>query len=490
MSSSERPNILMVLTDQQHLSGVGCYDGQPSFTPQADAIATQGTRFTSAFCHSPLCSPSRAALFTGLLSHRFGEVKNDLTIPAGTPHLASLLNGAGYRLGYAGKWHADARTVPTSLGFEGRDHPGYGFPFPLYLSPVDPAQMVSDRNPYYEYLMERGYDVPLLANPLRTWTPERRDTVYPLYGRLDCPVEATIPYYVGDEAVRLVRSFCSRRDQDGQPFFAWVNFWGPHNPCYIPEPYWSLVDPVAIDRPASAEDALTGKPHTHERLSKYWGVHDAPWSFWQGYLAAYFGYCRLIDDQVRRILGVLTETQADEDTIVIFASDHGDMMGRHRLLDKGPFSYDDIYRVPLLVGGPRVRTGACDEFVYLHDLFPTILGMAGVEIPPCDGASLLPLLSDDEGWQSRDEVFGEFDYQICASTQRVVRTRTHKFVFNASDTCELYDLMDDPDELHNRVNDPALTEVKEELKGRLLAHLVATDDVRAAFHLEAVRWAL
>ena len=133
MPSSKLPNILLILSDQQPISAVGCYGGEPVGTPHFDRIAGQGMRFTSAFCHSPLCSPSRAALFTGLLSHRFGEVKNDLTIPPGTPNLASLLGGAGYRLGYAGKWHADVQTVPTTHGFEGKDFPGYGFPFPLFV---------------------------------------------------------------------------------------------------------------------------------------------------------------------------------------------------------------------------------------------------------------------------------------------------------------------------------------------------------------------
>jgi arylsulfatase A-like enzyme len=181
---------------------------------------------------------------------------------------------------------------------------------------------------------------------------------------------------------------------------------------------------------------------------------------------------------------------SEDNTIVVIASDHGDMMGRHQLVDKGPFSYDDIYRVPLAVAGPGVHTGSCNEFVYLHDLFATLLELAGVDVPVCDAASLTPLLTDDQGWSSRDEVFGEFDYQICASTQRVIRTRTHKFVFNASDTCELYDLQHDPDEMHNRVNDPVLAATKQDLKARLLARLRVTDDSRAAFHLEAVTWAL
>jgi arylsulfatase A-like enzyme len=490
MATDSRPNIVFILTDEQHVDAVSCMGSQePVRTPHADRLAQEGVRFTDAFCCSSICSPSRAALFTGKLPHRFGPVRNNLSIPSGTPNLAGLLRDAGYRLGWSGKWHVDSDSVPTDHGFEAKDFPGYGYPAFLLREKPDPGAMQTKKNYYYEYLVENGYDVPTLSDTQSTFLPEGAAGL--IHGRQSGPPQASIPGFVGEEAVRLIRSLSGRRSGDGQPFFLQVNFWGPHNPCYIPEPYFSMYDPQDIPEPASAHETFEGKPTVHKRNSMYWGGYGAPWSYWQQHLARYFGYCTLIDDQVGRIRRELEQLGQWENTLLIFASDHGDMMGRHQLMDKGPFMYDDTYRVPLIIAGPGVEHGVCEEFVYLHDLFPTILQTAHVaDLPAMDLAqSLQPLLENGEGWTSRDEVFGEFDEQINLFPQRMVRTRTHKFVFNSSDICELYDLERDPHELQNRIDDPACESVKEDLKARLLAHLTATGD-REARRLQAIGWAI
>lgn len=488
MPSTERPNILLVLSDEQHLSSVGCYGGEPVRTPQIDRLAAEGTRFDSAYCCCSVCSPSRAALFTGRLPHHFGEITNDLTIPAETPTLAERLRGGGYRLGYAGKWHVDRATLPSSHGFEGAEFPGYGFPCWMFRKPVDPAEMRAKPNHYYEYLVDNGYAVPTLSDPFPTYQEERRQLI--LHGRQSGPVEASIPYYVGDEGARLAESLCRRRQADGQPFFLWVNFWGPHNPCYLPEPHYSMYDPASIPEPPSAGDPLTSKPRVQTLMSHYWGMNGAPWSYWQEHLARYLAYATLIDEQVGRLRAALEAAGQLENTIVVYAADHGDMMGRHQMLDKGPLMYDDTYRIPLIVRGPGVERGVSDEFVYLHDLFPTILAAADVEVGPnAEAQSLTPLLGGAGQWQEREAVFGEFDSQIHRYPQRMARTRSHKFVYNAGDICELYDLENDPDELVNRITDPAYAAVKRDLQERLLAHLKAVND-REARVLEAVGWAL
>ena len=489
-ASETRPNIVLVLTDEQHAHALSCAGmGQPVRTPNADRLAAEGTRFTDAFCCSSICSPSRAALFTGQLPHRFGLVRNNLALPPGIPNLAALLRNAGYRLGWAGKWHTDSETVPTDHGFEAKDFPGYGYPAPLLRDKPDPGAMQKQKNYYYEYLIENGFEVPSLSDAQGTFLPKGAPGL--IHGRQSGPVEASIPGFVGAEGTRLVRGLSQRRQRDGLPFFVQVNFWGPHNPCYLPEPHFSMYDPEEIPEPPSARETFEGKPEVHKRSSLYWGGYGAPWSYWQEHLARYFGYCTLIDDQVGHIRRELEEQGQWENTVFIFAADHGDMMGRHQLMDKGPFMYDDTYRVPLIVAGPGVSRSVSDEFVYLHDLFPTLLDLAGIhERPPMDLAqSLLPLLVETGDWGSRTQVYGEFDEQINLYPQRMVRTRTHKFVYNSSDICELYDLEEDPHELQNRIDDPACRSVKEDLKERLLAHLLATGD-REGGRLRAIHWAI
>jgi len=474
--ADEPRNIVLILSDEQHRTTVGCYGGSPVRTPHADRLAAEGMRFDQAFCCVSVCSPSRAAVFTGLWPHRFGTIVNDLTIPAGTPNLAGLLRQQGYRLGYAGKWHVDRASVPSTHGFDGNDHPGYGFPTWMLREGVEPVQMQRKRNPYYEYLVERGLPVPRLEEPHEA-PGFQGEGIRIIDARQTGPVESSIPYYVGDEATRITERLCRKRKNDGAPFFLWANFWGPHNPCYIPEPYYSMYDPRSIEEPPSARDMLEGKPSVQRTMANYWGMYGAPWEEWQQHIARYLGYCTLIDDQVGRVYQALAESGELERTLFVYSTDHGDMLGRHQLMDKGPCMYDDTYRIPLVVRGPGVRQGTCDEFVYLHDLFATILETAGVETPPrSDSASLCPLFTGAGGWQARDAVFGEAEMQVVHFPQRMVRTRTHKFIYNPAAECELYDLVKDPHEMHNAVNDPAYAGVKEELKARLAAHLEATND--------------
>ena len=490
IAPEDRPNIVFVLTDEQHVETLSCTGTDvPVRTPHADQLAAEGTRFTNAFCCSSICSPSRAALFTGKLPHRFGVVRNNLTIPPGTPTLAGLLRDVGYRLGWAGKWHTDRDTVPTDHGFEAKDFPRYGYPTFILTGDYTPSSVQRQKNYYYEYLIEKGYEVPSVSNRQAVFIPERRPLW--IHGRQQGSVEASIPYFVAEEGVRLVRSFSERRQCDGSPFYVQINFWGPHNPCYVPEPYFSMYDPKDVPEPPSSKETFAGKPAVQTRSSQYWGCYGAPWPYWQEYLARYLGYCTLIDDQVARIRTELEAQGQWDNTVFIFASDHGDMMGRHQLMDKGPFMYDDTYRVPLIVTGPQVARGTCEEFVYLHDLFPTMLDYAGIrDHPEMDLAqSLLPLVFGCGCWSSREEVFGEFDEQINLYPQRMVRTRSQKFIYNSSDICELYDLEEDPCEMVNRIDDPAYRAIKEDLKARLLAHLRATQD-REGKRLSSIHWAI
>jgi arylsulfatase A-like enzyme len=199
-----RPNIVLILGDEHHIRTVGCYGGKPVRTPNIDRIAREGMQFNEAFCCASICSPSRAALFTGLLPHRFGRVTNDLAIPAGTPNLAGLLSARGYRLGYAGKWHVDHATIPTAHGFDGKDHPGYGFPVFLFKGDVDPAAMQRKRNPYYEYLVENGFDVPTLRHKHAAPEFESEGDTRIIDALQTGPKEASIPWYVGSESVDIV----------------------------------------------------------------------------------------------------------------------------------------------------------------------------------------------------------------------------------------------------------------------------------------------
>ena len=154
------------------------------------------------------------------------------------------------------------------------------------------------------------------------------------------------------------------------------------------------------------------------------------------------------------------------------------MIGHHKLIDKGPYPYDDIQRIPLVAAGPGIAQGAvCDEFTYLHDLAPTILDLAGARTFPCANAqTLTPLFGEGTLARSRDDVYMTRHHHPYPYEQRWVRTRRYKYGFNATDMDELYDLEQDPDEMVNRIGDPAYGSIHKEMIERMWAHITELQD--------------
>jgi arylsulfatase A-like enzyme len=187
----------------------------------------------------------------------------------------------------------------------------------------------------------------------------------------------------------------------------------------------------------------------------------------------------MIDDLVGRIVEALEALGCDEQTVIAFSTDHGDTMGAHRLIEKGPFTYEQCYRLPLVVAHPDCETpgSASDAFVYLHDLFSTFLEVAGRPAPDVpDGASLRDLVLGRGGTLGRESVYAQFSAQIFTYKQRMVRTGTHKLVYNLSDIGELYDLVHDPWEMRNLIDLPEARGVQRELMERMREHMVRLED--------------
>lgn len=188
-------------------------------------------------------------------------------------------------------------------------------------------------------------------------------------------MESTIEYFVAQETNRLIEK---ARDKD-QPFFIWSNFWGPHSPSIVPEPYYSMYRPEDIpEHPSYCED-FHDKPYGYYLTEKMWGLSDYGWKGFQEIAARYFGHCTLIDDCVGMIVEKLNECGLYEDTIIIYSADHGDCMGAHRLIEKGAFTFDEIYRIPLVVKGLGTKDN--ESLVLLQELMPSILELAGMRPP-------------------------------------------------------------------------------------------------------------
>ena len=447
----EKLNILLILTDQQRWDLLGCYGASQCKTPHIDNLASRGVRFNNAFPLIIPCAPGRAALFTGRYGHITGVETNGGQLDQSLPNFATELPRAGYNLGYAGKWHVDHQKNPSDWGFRcKRDFPGYGYPASNINMPGIKSGARKDsqiaRN-YLDYLNEKNLEPPELIEAFYAQgNPGQRNRE--LHGLHAGTIEHNFEALVASETVELMQAYAQEED----PFFIWTNFWGPHSPCIVPEPYYSMYAPKSIPEDPSFCDTLENRPYVQTLVSRYWGIDPNNWDEWAEITARYWGYMTMIDDLVGRMLSELETLGLAENTLVVFSTDHGDNMGAHKLFEKGPFFDEESFRLPLIAAHPECRQPGRenDEFVYLQDLFPSFLEIAGLQpdIVP-DTQSILSLLKGEDEPTERDSVYCQFNGQIQEHKSRMVRTRTHKFVFNQSDIGELYDLENDPHELHN-----------------------------------------
>jgi arylsulfatase A-like enzyme len=454
----DRPNILMIVSDQERADVLGCYGG-PCRTPAIDVLAADGVRFETCIAPSAICSPVRASFLTGLYPHGHGILNNThepdalrLELSPGVVTWSELLRDAGYRLGYVGKWHV-GRDRPESRGFH---------------DAVTAPDVIAGAND--EAIVEQEVE---LREPVYARYPRGRLLVAGVDPR---PIEATETRRDADAAMGLLRRY---RDLDA-PFCLRLDFEGPHHPYMPPEPYASMYEPGAIPPwPNFGDDAST-KPPAQQRLIEQRGVVGWAWAEWQPVVARYFGFVSFIDAEIGRVLDALDALQLGDETVVIHTADHGDMTGSHGgQFNKGPLMYDEVCRVPLIVRDPqRHGRGVCRAPVGSLALMPTILDLAGVPVP--DGlhvSSLLPWVSDPASAPADGAAHAEYHGDEWGLySMRMIRTATAKYVYSPHGTDELYDLDADPHELVNRVDDQAFGRLLADLQGRLMYWMIRTDD--------------
>ena len=240
-----------------------------------------------------------------------------------------------------------------------------------------------------------------------------------------------------------------------------------------------MYDPAAIPEEPSFTETWERKPFVQHLYERFWGLSSGGWRSWREIVARYWGCVTMLDDLVGRILSELSDLGLEDETLVVFTTDHGDMMGAHRLIEKGPFTYEQCYRLPLVAAHPdcESRGSVCDEFVYLHDLFPTFLDVGGITPPDVpDSVSILDNILGRRTPTGRDSVYAAFYSQIFPYEQRMVRTRTHKLVYNRSDIGELYDLVNDPWEMCNLIDLSETRAIQEELLNLMRRHMVRLED--------------
>lgn len=477
---TNKPNIIYILVDQQRFDMLGCYGNSLVKTPNIDSLRDDGILFSNAFTPTAICGPARTSLFTGCIPTSHSVTKNaedhisNQSKADPLPHLPVLPEYLpDYERIYLGKWHIAETKLPEDYGFVGHNYPHYGFPGSGFYENLVFDQGPGEENHYRDWIREKGFETPSVSEAFFGNNPNLQ--IQELRARLNCPKEATVPAYLAEEAINHTR----KAVEDGKNFFLWLNYWGPHSPCMIPEPYYSMYNPedIPVD-PAFLED-FQNKPIHQKHVSQMWGIYDLPWSEWQKIIAAYMGYITMIDDSIGQYIAFLKEQNLYDNSLIVFSADHGDAMGSNRLIEKGEFMYDTSYRIPMIIKqqGERQGPDTDDGFVYLHDLFPTAIEASGENPPELDQAeSLWPRICGRSQGPSRDFIYAQFTAHFTDYSQRMIRTKKHKFVFNSSSISEFYDLERDPTELENRVDDPEYRDIRNHLKKILLDEMERLND--------------
>jgi len=245
-----------------------------------------------------------------------------------------------------------------------------------------------------------------------------------------------------------------------------------------------MYDPDSIPEWSGFRENFLNKPYIQQQQLYSWGIEKYTWADWAPIVANYYGIISQLDEAIGSVLQTLDELDAAKDTIVIFTSDHGDMCGSHRMMDKHYILYDDVVRVPMTIRWPdNGQKGVCEQFVYnFLDLAPTFLeALDLMEDAPGNlhGKSLVPFLTEEDArsiiW--RDSIVSTYNgQQFGLYTQRMIRTQQWKYIWNLTDTDEFYDLHADPDELVNRIGDLAFTAVLKLLRVQLYEQLNKDED--------------
>lgn len=452
-----RPNILVICTDQQRGDSLGCTGAHWAVTPNLDRLAGEGALFRNCYVQNPVCSPSRASLFTGKYPSNHGLYANGVPLPAHQTMFTRTLASAGYDCGMVGKQHlAPCDTWRT----EPRRDDGYRV-FEWAHGPNHRAL----ENDYHRWLRATHPDIYADVFPDHG---ANENTEYSNRARTGTPIdhvpkEAHYSHWVAERTIDFIEA-----DRGDAPFFMMANFFDPHHSFGAPQEFRDMIDADAIPAPLTKPGELDEKPSAHRDYSvkSYGGTAPGFQDYSAGEIkeirAQYWAMIALIDYEVGRILRALDVAGLAENTLVVFTSDHGEMLGNHQQLLKGPQLYDDLTRVPLILRWPaRIDRGHdVQDLVQWIDLTATLLDAAacapgaGVQ-----GATLLPRL-DGKEIPARPWAMTEFRNSGFptdpAPMSTMLRHGDWKLILwhghpasEQSRDGELYDLSSDPGELCN-----------------------------------------
>jgi len=472
------PNIVIIMTDQQRAE-LRKSQGCPLDTmPLLDSLAAGGVEFNRAYTCNPTCVPARVGMLTG----RFGSANRVRTNHNAADayflkDLPGALRAAGYAVGMSGKNHSHLKAGD------------FDFHFPLGHGGGSGLDRSEQEKAFDQWLTALAHRTSLVPTPF--------------------PLECQGPYRAVAKAQEWIGSL-QRDAENRKPFLLWLTFAEPHNPYQVPKPYFDMFPPDQLPRPRTTAADIDRKGPVHRWLYDTW--HKVLPDYDQQLARTrsnYFGMLRLIDDQIKRFVTFLDAQGLRKDTIIVFVSDHGDFVGEYGLIRKGAGVDECLARIPMVWTGPGVKAGLKpDAHVSLVDVMPTLLDMAGVEMPEgVQGRTLRAILTggqyaakdfssilveqgygglkitgnDDldlreEGAVNTGATFDCLNSWTQSGTLRAVRKGDWKLVLDAEGNGQLYHLAEDPAEVNNRFNDESCCAAREEMMVELARWLIQVQD--------------
>jgi arylsulfatase A-like enzyme len=484
-SSSTRPNVLFIFSDQHH-ADLASYAGNPNVhTPALDALAAAGMRFDRAYCQDGICVASRNSLFTGQYPRTLGSVRDRFdraTILSSVTPIQSVFKRAGYYTFTTGKRHLLDK-VDVDWDYTASGEPN----------------LVHDTVNYWKWIKDKGlmaqweYDFsaelgPKMGHPGTLFPPYDKGKYATLCSRPSVlPPEATWEGFAKGQALQFLKS-----DNAKKPFFAYCGFYRPHQPYTGLPKYLDRIDPAKLVLPKTLSQAPQELPpwlcawrqNTHQP----WNMGSATEADYRAYLANYVALIQEIDDHIRDILDTLEKQGLAENTIVIYSADHGDFAGNHGLVEKGIFGhnfFEDTLRVPFIIRWPGKVPGGVvrPDLVELVDLYPTLLDLCGLPTPqgPAPaGRSLGNTLlrqakvgrtfTVSENWSQATIITDNYKYGQWLNCP-VYPKNDYRNWGNM-----LMERSTDPHEVKNLIKDPAFASMQKDLQSQMLGWINNLDD--------------
>ncbi|VGO22454.1 sulfatase family protein [Pontiella sulfatireligans] len=437
-----KPNLLVIQTDEHNFRTLGCYrelmsddqayvwgKGVKVDTPNLDRVADEGAICTSYYSSCPVCTPSRASFVTGLYPIATGSPLNDMPLHDGLPTFGSVLQDQGYATAYVGKWHLDGEAKP---GFEPPRK--FGFSDNRYMM---------NRGHWKGLAHENGKPIVIEHNPK---TQSQKFNVS----------KATPENYTTDFLTSRAIEIMER--DKGKPFCVVLSIPDPHDPNPVRPPYNTMFEDLKFEEPRTMGESSETKPK--------WAYERQESGLKQKHMQDYFGMVKCIDDNVGRLLQFLEANGLDENTIVVFTADHGDLLYEHNRRNKG-MPYEASAKIPFLIRWPgKIRPGKIINTPYnTSDFPPTILGVMGAPaIPGAHG------VNDAKAFLSPDKVVNSkamtYVSGPSASWAGLFGDR-YKFVLSHKDVPWLFDLKKDPNELTNFATNPEYARIVQSMEKEL-----------------------